>query len=339
MMKDLRFTRAETAMLAAAAVLLLLPPLLLENTGYYLRIAVLILMYAGMAGSWNLISGFANQISLGHAAFFGVGAYTSTLLLIHFGLSPWLGMLAAGAVGALTSFVIGIPTFRLRGHYYALATIAFVELMRILALYFRDLTGGPVGLTVPFVGESFRAFQFYGNRTYYFVALAMLAGTILVTYLVARGPLGYRLRALKNSHDAAETVGIDTFRAKLTANALSGTIMAMYGTFYAQFQYFIDPDTVFGFWTISITVAMMAILGGLGYVWGPFLGAAILVPLDELANIVFTGEAAAVGQLLYGLLLIALILWRPHGLLSWLTPLVSPRRRERRGARLRETLS
>jgi branched-chain amino acid transport system permease protein len=145
----------------------------------------------------------------------------------------------------------------------------------------------------------------------------MLVCTIVVTYRIDRGRLGYQLRALKNSHEAAEVVGVDTYRAKLKANLLSAVITGAYGTFYAQFQFFIDADTVLGFWTISVKMAMMAILGGMGNVWGPLLGAAILVPLDEWTNAVFTGSLAAMSRLIYGGLLITLIIWQPRGLLHW----------------------
>jgi branched-chain amino acid transport system permease protein len=299
-------------------VLFLLPVFVFGTKSYYLRIAVLVLMFAGMSNGWNLISGYGNQVSLGHAAFFGLGAYTSTLLLKYIGLSPWLGMIAAGLVSGLSSLLVGIPTFRLRGHYYALATLAFAEVLRVLALYFRHFTGGAVGLTVPYLGDSFWFFQFYGNRTYYLVGLFMLFMTLLITYRIDRGRLGYQLRALKNSHEAAEVVGVDTYRAKLKANFLSALITGMYGTFYAQFQFFIDADTVLGFWTISVKMALMTILGGMGNIWGPLIGAGILVPLDEWTNAVFTGNLAAVSRLIYGGLLIALILWQPRGLLYWI---------------------
>jgi branched-chain amino acid transport system permease protein len=298
-------------------VAIVLVGILLPNNGYFLRIATLILMFAGMSSAWNLIGGYANQVSLGHAAFFGLGAYVSTLLFIHYGISPWLGMLFAGVLGALASIAVGLPTFRLRGHYYALATLAVAELFRILALYFRGVTKGAVGLSVPYVSEpSIWTFQYFGNRPYFFIAAGLLAIAIAMSFWLERGPLGYRLRALRNSHAAAEVVGVNTTRAKLHANLLSAALMAMYGTFYAQFQYFIDPNTVFGFWTVSIKVAMIAILGGVGTVWGPLIGACILVTLGEWTDTIFTGHLAALSKLLYAIILIVLIVYRPGGLLS-----------------------
>ena len=298
-------------------VVLLVPLLVFDNRGYYLRIATLVLMFAGLGGAWNIIGGFANQISLGHAAFFGVGAYTSTLLLKYFGLSPWIGMMTAAAVAGLMSLIIAVPTFRLRGHYFALGTIAFAEILRVLFLYFRGITEGPVGLSVPYLGESFWNLQFFGGRGYYLTALAMLLLTVYSSYRVKVGRLGYQLRALRDSHQAAEVVGVDTYRAKLKASLLSAMLTGAWGTFYAQYLYFIDPDTVFGFWTFSVKIAMVVILGGIGTIWGSLLGAAILIPLDEWTTAVFTGNLAAVSRLMYGAMLVGLILWQPRGLLYW----------------------
>jgi branched-chain amino acid transport system permease protein len=306
---------------ALLVVVLLLPPLAFENRGYYLRIATLVLMFAGLGGAWNIIGGFANQVSLGHAAFFGVGAYTSTLLLKFFGISPWLGMVAAALIAGLLSLMIAVPTFRLRGHYFALGTIAFAEVLRVLFLYFKGITEGPVGLSVPYMGDSIGYFQFSGNLGYYITGLALFLLTCFVAYRVKEGRLGYQLRALSNSHEAAEVVGVDTYRAKLWASILSAMLTGAWGTFYAQYLYFIDPDTVFGFWTFSVKMAMVVILGGLGTIWGPLVGAAILIPLDEWTSAVFTGNLAAVSRLIYGGLLIALILWQPRGLLFWFSEL------------------
>lgn len=313
---------AKLRWLLLLTVILLLPPLLMDNKGYYLRIATLVLMFAGLGGAWNILCGFAAQISLGHAAFFGLGAYTSTLLLNNFGISPWLGMIAAGAVAGVASLIIAVPTFRLRGHYYALGTIAFAEILRVLFLYFRNLTGGAVGISVPYMGESVWGFQFFGSRGYYLTALALLAITFGAGYYTKISRLGYQLRALSNSHEAAEVVGVDTYRAKLKASLMSAVLTGVWGVFYAQYMYFIDPDTVFGFWTFSLKIAMMTILGGLGTIFGPLVGALILVPLDEFTNAVFTGGLAAISRLVYGAMLVALILWQPSGILVWINGLI-----------------
>lgn len=316
----------------AVLVAMCVPPLVLPTRSYELRIATLVLMFAGMATAWNIVGGFANLVSLGHAAFFGLGAYTSTLLLKHYGLPPWGGMLAAIAAAGAASLVIGWPSFRLRGHYFALGTIAFAELLRLAALYFSGITGGAVGLTVPQGPSGWLYMQFVGNRGFFWIALGLFVATLGMTYWVHHSALGYKLRALRSSHEAAAIVGVDTLRAKLSANLVSCSLMGVYGVFYAQFHFFIDPETVFGLWSVSIKVAMMAILGGLTYVWGPFVGALVLVPLDEWTNSVFTGRYSGMGRLLFGALLIALILVQPRGILRWLERLVA-RARSRSNAK------
>ena len=146
--------------LAAVIVATALLPSLLDPRGYWIRVLTFTLLFAAMAQAWNIVGGLANQTSLGHAAFFGIGAYTSTVLLLKFGISPWLGMLAGGALGGLAAFIIAIPTMRLQGHYFALATLAFGEVMRVIANVWTSLTGGPGGLSVPFVPPSFAAYSF-----------------------------------------------------------------------------------------------------------------------------------------------------------------------------------
>ena len=298
-------------------VLLCLPPLLLDTNSYELRIATLVMMFAGMATAWNIVGGEANLVSLGHSAFFGLGAYCSAILLVRYQLSPWLGMVVAMLVAGLASIVIGWPSFRLRGHYFALGTIAFAELVGIAVLYFSGLTGGAVGISIPPVEDGWWYIQFAGNREFYLIAFGMFLVVIVAAYAVHYSPLGYRLRALRSSHEAAEVVGVDTARTKLIANFISCALISAYGVFYAQFHFFIDPESVFSFWSISIKVAMMAILGGMTYVWGPFVGAVALVLLDEWTNAAFSEQSAGIGRLIFGVLLIALVLLRPRGLLHW----------------------
>jgi branched-chain amino acid transport system permease protein len=297
----------------AAAVLL---PLLLDPRGYWIRVLTFSLLFAAMAQAWNIVGGLANQTSLGHAAFFGIGAYTSTVLLLRFGISPWLGMLAGGALGGFAALVIAIPTMRLQGHYFALATLAFGEVMRVIANVWTSLTGGPGGLSVPFVPPSFAAYSFKLLRPHAYIALVALAVVTLIFETIRRRAMGYRLRAIKQNALAAEVIGVDTTRVKLQAAVISGTLMAMLGTLYAQIAVFFDPDTVFGIVSISIRVALIAIIGGVGTAAGPILGAFFIIPLEELMNDLLSSRAAGLSQLVFGLILIGVILWRPRGFIT-----------------------
>ena len=302
--------------LALLIVVAALLPLLLDPRGYWIRVLTFTLLFAAMAQAWNIVGGLANQTSLGHAAFFGIGAYTSTVLLLKFGISPWLGMLAGGALGGVAALVIAIPTMQLQGHYFALATLAFGEVMRVIANVWTSLTGGPGGLSVPFVPPSFAAYSFKLLRPHAYIALAALIVVTVIFEMIRRGAMGYRLRAIKQNAPAAEVIGIDTTRVKLQAAVISGVLVAMLGTLYAQIAVFFDPDTVFGIASISIRIALIAIIGGVGTAAGPILGAFFIIPLEETMNALLSSRAAGLSQLVFGIILIAVILWRPRGFIT-----------------------
>jgi branched-chain amino acid transport system permease protein len=300
------------AVIAIAAVL----PLLLSPTGYWIRVLTFTLLFAAMAQVWNIIGGLANQTSLGHAAFFGIGAYTSTILVLKFGISPWIGMFAGGFLGGVAALIIAVPTMRLQGHYFALATLAFGEVMRVIANVWTSLTGGPVGLSVPFVPPSIAAYSFKQLLPHAYIALIALIVVTVIFEAIRRSAMGYRLRAIKENPAAAEVIGIDTTKVKLQTAVISGVLMAMLGTLYAQVAVFFDPDTVFSAASISIRVALIAILGGVGTAIGPILGALFIIPVEELMNDLFSSGAAGLSQLIFGVILIAVILWRPRGFIT-----------------------
>jgi branched-chain amino acid transport system permease protein len=318
-----------SAALGLALAALLLAPLGLDPQGYAIRVLTLTLLFAAMGQAWNIVGGLANQISLGHAGFFGIGAYASTILLRDFGLSPWLGMLCGMALAAAAAALLAVPTFRLKGHYFALVTLAFGEVMRVIANAWSSVTGGPVGLSVPFAPNSLWMFQFNAARPYYYICLAALVLVTLAFWRIKSGALGYRLRAIKENPDAAEVIGVDTFRAKLQAGLASAALTAGLGTVYAQFSYFFDPDTIFGVATISVRIALIAIVGGVGLTFGPIVGAFFIIPIEELANAALAGRAAGLSAFVYGAVLIAVILLKPEGLLALFADLAR-RWRERR---------
>ncbi|KAF0119491.1 MAG: branched-chain amino acid transport system permease protein [Xanthobacteraceae bacterium] len=300
-------TRA-ALLIAVTLAIAIVVPFGLDPRGYAIRILCLALLFAAMAQAWNIVAGLANQMSLGHAAFFGIGAYTSTL--------PWLGMIAGGVFGGIAALVISVPTMRLKGHYFALATLAFGEVMRVIANSWGSLTGGPVGISVPFSQPSLALFQFKETRPYYWLMLGALVVVTIIFVAIQRSRLGYRLRAIKENVDAAEVIGVDTTRTKIIAAVISGSLTAMLGTFYAQFQFFFDPDTVFGVASISVRIALIAIVGGIGTAIGPILGAFFIIPIEELANQAFSDKAAGLSQLVFGTLLVIVILVEPRGFVA-----------------------
>jgi branched-chain amino acid transport system permease protein len=295
------------------AVVALLAAPFYVGSDYALRVATLICMFGTMALGWNLIGGYANQVSLGHGAFFGFGAYTAAILQLNYGISPWIGIVVGAVVSASVAVLVGTPTFLLSGHYFALATLALLQVANILFRYFSDITGGPAGLSLPLLGNAPAMFQFGQPIWYFYVGAIMLLLTLWISRMVLYSKLGYRLRAVKENPEAAQLAGVNLFRSKLTALIISAVIVSTAGVFYLQFLQFINPDSTFSF-DVSINMALFAIIGGVATWWRPAVGALILVPLGEYTSLKLTGQLAPLGQFIYGLLLIAVILLRPRGL-------------------------
>ncbi len=303
--------------LAAAALgLVLLPQIVSSPFAVDIFIRVLLFSFIGVA--WNLLGGYAKQLSLGHAAFFGLGAYTSTILLIRYGVSPWIGIVAGGVVAMLASLPIGILCFRLRGAYFAIATIGVAEVLMLLFLKFRDFAWGAEGTTIPNLGNSPLMMQFDAKAAYYYIALALLAMALGTTHWVERSWMGYYLVALGEDQDAAEAVGVNVPRIKRNIFLISAFLTGLAGTFYVQYIYFIDPNTVFNF-NVSVEAALVAIVGGIGTLWGPVIGTVLLEPTSALMQSWLGGAHGGVQLTLYAIILMAVILWRPTGLLGVLT--------------------
>jgi branched-chain amino acid transport system permease protein len=302
-------------------VFLVLVPLLPRNP-FYEDIIVSSFFYGTLALAWNLVGGFAGQISLGHTAFFGIGAYTSTLLNMHYGLSPWLGMLAGAGLSVVVAIAIGIPCFRLKSHFFALATIAIAEVMRFLASYWRGLTQGGVGLLIPFK-PGIQNFMFGSKLPYAYIALAFMLIMAFVSYVIRNSRFGFQLIALREDQDAAESLGIRTFRCKLQALAISAFFASICGTFYGQYIQFVDPSTVFSL-GFSVELALFTIIGGIGTVIGPILGAFMLTPLDVFLRGWFGGVSAGLNLIIYGLVLMVAVRYFPLGILGWVKSWYDP---------------
>ncbi len=300
--------------LAAAAALAL--SLFLDPRGYGVRVLCLVLMAATLGQCWNIVGGLANQISLGHAAFFGIGAYSSTVLQTLWGITPWLGMLLGMALAMLAAIVLALPTMRLKGPYFALATLAFGEACRILATSLPGITGGPQGISVPFVGNSWAMMQFRGAGNYVYLFTGLFVIVSVVFACLAHGKMGYLLRAVRENEEAAEVAGVNTLRVKLAGALISAALTAATGTLFAQFTFFFDPESVFSAAGISIRAALIAIVGGVGTLAGPIIGALVVVPLEEILNTYLSNKAAGIAPFTFGIVLIAIVLWRPRGLVS-----------------------
>lgn len=296
---------------AAAAVAL---PLVVTSP-FAIDIFIRVLLFAFIGVAWNLMGGYAKQLSLGHAAYFGLGAYTSTILLIRFGISPWIGIVAGGLVAMLASLPIGALCFRLRGPYFAIATIATAQVLMLLFLKFRDFAWGAEGTTLPNLGDAPWMMQFESKAAYYYVALAMLALGLAITYLIERSWMGYYLVAVGEDEDAAEAIGVNALRIKRHIYLISSFLTALAGTFYVQYIYFIDPNTAFSF-NVSVEAALVSIVGGIGTLWGPVVGTVLLEATSALLQSWLGSSHGGVQLTVYSLILIAVILWRPSGLIG-----------------------
>ncbi len=280
------------------------------------HVMILIFLYGALATAWNILAGYCGQVSLGHAAFFGIGAYTSTLLIREAAVSPWLGMIAGALVAVVVSQVIGYPVFRLRGHYFAIATIGVGEFVQTLVLNW-DWAGGARGLFVPIKRpDSLVNFQFHESKAvYYFIALGLLALALGATRGLERSRRGHFFRAIREDQDAAASLGVHVAREKHAAMAVSAGLTALGGTFYAQYVFFIDPESVFPL-SLSILICLVAVLGGVGTLWGPLLGAAVLVPLSEVTRVLLGGGGKALDLVIYGALIMIIAVFQPAGLIG-----------------------
>jgi branched-chain amino acid transport system permease protein len=303
--------------LGVLSVILLALPLVVK-TSFAIDISIRILLFAFIGVAWNLIGGYAKQLSLGHAAYFGLGAYTSTILQIDFGISPWIGMVAGGVVAAIASLPIGWLCFRLRGPYFAIATIATAQVLMLIFLKFRDFAWGAEGTTIPNLGNSPLMMQFEGKTGYYYVALGLLALGLAITYRIERSWMGYYLVAIGEDEDAAEAIGVNAPRVKRDIYMISAFLTALAGTFYTQYIYFIDPATAFSF-SVSIEAALVSIVGGIGTLWGPVIGTVLLETTSALLQSWLGSSTGGVQLTVYSLILMAVILWRPTGIMGFIT--------------------
>jgi ABC-type branched-subunit amino acid transport system ATPase component/ABC-type branched-subunit amino acid transport system permease subunit len=275
---------------------------------YYQLMLTLVPIWAVMGLSWNILSGYSGLISFGHAAFFGLGAYTVTLMLVRFDITPWFGIPAGMVIGALAGLVIGYPTFRLRGHYFALSMLAYP----LALLYLFEWLGyQEVALPMKRTAAAWYM-QFTDYRVYIVVALGLLVVALLISLLVERSRFGMSLLAIKQNEPAAEAAGIDTLRWKMRAIVLSGGMAAAAGGLYAVVLLVITPQTVFGMLT-SAQALVVTLFGGIGTMWGPVIGASILIPLNETLQAKLGNVIPGIQGVVYGLAIILVILLAPEG--------------------------
>ena len=282
----------------------------------HLNMAILVLMAAQLGVSWNIVGGYAGQVSLGHAVFYGLGAYISTLMLVKFGINPWLGALSGGLVAAMFSLAFGWSCFRLKGHYFAMATIAMAELVQIFFTEW-EYGGAAVGLYVPIDQQGWLWMNFATKLPYYWLAMGLLLLTVAANWWIERSYLGYYFRAIKDEPDAARSIGIHLARYKQIALSISAFFTALGGSLYAQKELYIDPNSVLST-ALSIKMALVAILGGVGTLLGPVVGAVVLTGIEEFTRIIFGGTGRGTDVIIYASLIIVIAVFYPTGIVGWL---------------------
>lgn len=306
----------------ALALVILYP--LVFTTPFQQRLGALILLYAIAASAWNIIGGYAGQVSVGHVVFFGCGAYASMAVYSHFGLPPLVGIPAGILFSVAIAAVVGVPTLRLSGHYFSMATIAVAELARLIVTN-TDYLGAAVGLSGPTVPRTVLDLSFISALPYYYLFLSVLLITLGITWWMTNSRMGFYLRAIKDSERAARSLGAPASRTKLYAYMLSAGLTSVAGALYSMMFGFVDPESGLGI-LISVKMLIMAALGGAGLLFGPLVGAAILVPLEEISNNVLGGKGAGLTFVVYGAIIVIIARFQPGGLLDLINRLRAKRK-------------
>jgi len=295
--------------------LAVLPKFNLSN--YSLHLIIFTFLYITMAVAWNIVGGMAGQLSFGHVAYFGIGAYMSHLLFNFFGVPPLIGgVIIGGTFASLFSLLIGYPCFRLKGPFYALSTLAFAEILKVLATHFRDITGGMASLSPNNYMRGILFLQFKGKKEYYYIFLCFMLIAIFVSYSVKRAKFGYRLTAIRENQDVALSLGINVIKNKLLAGAISAWLVGTAGALYANYCWVIDPHIAFGA-EKSILMVIHTLVGGAGTTLGPIIGAGIFTPLGFLlTSTIGTKGFPGIQLVILGALFIVVILTCPQGLMG-----------------------
>ncbi len=306
-----------------------LPFVVFVQDPYWLNIIAFTYLMGGLAAAWNIIGGFAGQFSLGHGVFFAIGAYITARLYTLFDLSPWLTMLPAAIFAALLAVLISWPTFRLRGPFFAIATLAFNEVAFVIANHFDSLTGGPRGILIPFKA-SFGNMIFKERWQYALLMFVFVALVIGVTVILRRSRLGYYLLAVREDEDAARAVGINVLGVKLQGMALSAALTSIGGTLFAMYLRYIDPPTLFTLPEVGVKFALLSLIGGIGTIAGPLLGAALIIPFENVLRAELANWLPGMNLAILGLLMVLAALFMKRGVVgAWGDLMLKLRRKGR----------
>ena len=317
MFPDFRSPKAYVSIILLA-IMFIVPVVM--GTAFWTNLFVLLFVFAALATAWNIVGGYAGQLSLGHAVFYGIGGYTATLLTANFGITPWIGMIAGALISGVVAVVISYPTLRLKGPFFALSTIAILEVVRLLVIHEESWTGGSSGISLPLnIGWTWIVFR--DKINYVIIAFVIFLLVLWASWFIRKSRTGHYLIAIREREDAARAVGVHTVNMKILAAVVSAMLTSVIGTFHITYLTFVDPGSAFSL-ELSIQIAMFALIGGLGTVAGPIAGTFLVLPIAELAR----GWLSALGNgmhgVVYGVILVAVVLTIPRGLAGAFGPMI-----------------
>lgn len=295
----------------------ILLPLVVQNT-FFRHVMFMVVLFIILGEAWNLVGGYLGYVSFGHAVFFGIGAYVPTILYRDWGLNPWIGMFWGACLAVVAAFIIAYPSFRLdlRGHYFAIATLAFAEIVAI-AFDNWEYVGAARGILIPLKEDSLLLLQFKDKLPFYYIAFAYMVLAILVVGWLLRTKAGYYFQGIRENEEAAQSSGVNTSRYKHLAFFVSAFLVAPVGTLFAHYNLYFDPSMVFHF-MISTQMVLVALLGGIGTISGPVVGACILITFSEYSRAWLGGGGRGLDNILFGLLLVVITIYQPGGFMSLL---------------------
>lgn len=286
------------------------------------HVLVLTLLFACMSQAWNILGGYCGQVSFGHSVFFGIGAYGAGMAVVTYGFTPWPGAIIGALLAAIVSLIISYPCFRLKGHYFAIATFAIVEIFNRLFMVWYWV-GGALGLDYPIIEEGWKNFMWFQTKTqYYYGAFGLFILIFSFVRWMEANKLGYYLKAVRDGQEAAEALGVNSTAVKLTAIAISAFLAALCGAFFVQYNLRVDPPMVMSL-DMSMRFVLITILGGLGTFWGPLLGAAILIPLQEYSRAIWGGLGGGVDLIIFGILIVLIVTRQPKGVMGFINLLTT----------------
>lgn len=322
-MKPKQLEQKDKIWLALTAGFALLPlvPGVFESS-FTQHVFILILLFACMSQSWNILGGYCGQVSFGHSVFFGIGAYGAGMAIVTYGISPWPGAIFGAVIASLTAVVISWPVFRLSGHYFAIATFALVEIFNRLFMVWYWV-GGALGLDYPFVDEGVKNFIWFDAKIpYYYGALALFVVIFGAVRWMEKSRLGFYLKAIREGQETAESLGVNSTGVKLLAMGTSAFMAALCGAFFVQYNYRVDPPMVMSL-DMSMKFVLITILGGTGTFFGPLLGAAVLIPLQECSRAYLGSLGSGVDLIIFGLLIVLVVIKQPRGIMGILSDLTA----------------